>query len=625
METLPEVLTSSRVNVNSNQSIQVGQPPSPQESIDPPLIHPHDKFWAIYLANGKELDKTRIERWKGDTDGILIFTGLFAATVATLVVNSSAQLSPDSASETVALLAQLVALANGTHISSSTQVAPPQVDFRPSPSAIWVNTLWFLSLFIALVCAMLATMVQQWSRRYLHDAQIQGPPHIIGPVHAYLSKGIDQFRLNDSTTVIVSLLHLSVFLFFIGLLVFLFSTNSLIAWIIAGSMATYVLLYMMLSIMPMINPTSPYETPLTLLFQVFAPIFKNLIVRYWPKRLYRRRQISFQPMPPPRPIWSLSVRRVELVKRSTRWPNLDQFYFSLQQVTKSVDELHELEALCEALVGILAPSPNSDNKTQKSIAKRLLYWGLMQNTLELVKSAERLSGPLLKHRIAVAARVILSLDSLFPSSDHPLQCNVCTRSNINKDAYDVQHHGVWSTISERVDDALIFQKCKFSDILLRSLYSAARVKVWRNNAGSADQEEWCAMLGHFALFIPVIFEDCESPEKKNDLHAFADIWKSAIDVIHDVLKDSKTPSQDERKHIQNHRIYHSGFWASKEPVGDAFPQPSTTLGQAMLLFRQIHLASKYPDIYAAYPDALKKIEELQDIISRLLALHELEE
>ena len=40
---------------------------------DFPFLHPHDKFWALYLSNAKELDKTRMERWRGASDGILIF------------------------------------------------------------------------------------------------------------------------------------------------------------------------------------------------------------------------------------------------------------------------------------------------------------------------------------------------------------------------------------------------------------------------------------------------------------------------------------------------------------------------------------------------------------------------
>lgn len=46
--------------------------------------------------------------------------------------------------------------------------------FSPPRYALWVNSLWFLSLVISLSCAMLATSLQQWARRYLQHIQPAG-------------------------------------------------------------------------------------------------------------------------------------------------------------------------------------------------------------------------------------------------------------------------------------------------------------------------------------------------------------------------------------------------------------------------------------------------------------------
>jgi hypothetical protein len=37
------------------------------------FANPRDKFWSIYLRGAEEEDKGRVESWKGDMDGILIF------------------------------------------------------------------------------------------------------------------------------------------------------------------------------------------------------------------------------------------------------------------------------------------------------------------------------------------------------------------------------------------------------------------------------------------------------------------------------------------------------------------------------------------------------------------------
>jgi hypothetical protein len=37
------------------------------------FVDPKDKFWSLYLEGAEAEDKARVENWKGDTDGILIF------------------------------------------------------------------------------------------------------------------------------------------------------------------------------------------------------------------------------------------------------------------------------------------------------------------------------------------------------------------------------------------------------------------------------------------------------------------------------------------------------------------------------------------------------------------------
>ncbi|KZV70547.1 hypothetical protein PENSPDRAFT_543315, partial [Peniophora sp. CONT] len=180
------------------------------------------KFWALYLDEARVKDKQRLERWKGDTDGILIFTGLFAATVATFAVASYSSLSPDSGDETVVLLQQLLTLMNNSQPLNSS-VIPSSDAFSPATSDVCVNALWFLSLFVSVSCALLAILVQQWARQYTQDTQRSGSPSARGPVHLVLSSGIDKFWMEDAIGFITSLIHVAVALFFAGLMVFLLS------------------------------------------------------------------------------------------------------------------------------------------------------------------------------------------------------------------------------------------------------------------------------------------------------------------------------------------------------------------------------------------------------------------
>ncbi|KAI0316153.1 hypothetical protein OF83DRAFT_1023600, partial [Amylostereum chailletii] len=109
-----------------------------------------------------------VENWKGDADSILIFTGLFAATVSAFIVESYKGLKPDSGDAAVELLSQILAFnLDGTR--------PTPSSFHASANNIWVNVLWFCSLILSLTCALGATLVQQWVRVYTQATQTKSP------------------------------------------------------------------------------------------------------------------------------------------------------------------------------------------------------------------------------------------------------------------------------------------------------------------------------------------------------------------------------------------------------------------------------------------------------------------
>ncbi|KAI0026810.1 hypothetical protein K488DRAFT_7144, partial [Vararia minispora EC-137] len=201
-----------------------------------------DRFWNLYLIDADKQDAKLVERWKGASDGILIFvrghayTGLFATTVGSFIIATYPNLQPNSSDQSAATL-----LVISQQLSQITQLLsspgnPPQPLHITSPTvfvattnAIQVNVLWILSFFLSLFCALLATLVQQWTRTYLADAQRRGSPRLRGPVHSYLRAGIERFGFSYAVDAIVALLHISVSLFAAGFLVFLLDVNDLVA------------------------------------------------------------------------------------------------------------------------------------------------------------------------------------------------------------------------------------------------------------------------------------------------------------------------------------------------------------------------------------------------------------
>ncbi|TDL27681.1 hypothetical protein BD410DRAFT_869054, partial [Rickenella mellea] len=187
-------------------------------------IDPTDKMWSLYLAEAEKVDKALVESWTGDMDGILIFAGLFSASVTAFIIESYKKLSPDSGDTTVALLvqisSQLEALSSGTNVTA-TPPSQTNIQFRPTTSMVTVNILWFLSLALGLACALSATLVQQWARNYLQLIERRPMPNQHARMRAYMYEGVKMFKMTAVIEAIPTLLHISLLLFFIGLVIFL--------------------------------------------------------------------------------------------------------------------------------------------------------------------------------------------------------------------------------------------------------------------------------------------------------------------------------------------------------------------------------------------------------------------
>ena len=195
----------------------------------------------------------------------MLKTGLFSGTVASFIIASYPNLSPDSSDTTNALLTQisqqLVNVSNGTPLASV--AAQSTHSFQPAASAVRVNVMWILSLVLSLTCALSATLVQQWARRYLRLALRRGAPHNRARMRAYISDGIEGFKLNRAIETIITLLHVSVFLFFTGLVDFFIPINTTVAYFTLGCVALFALAYAILTILPNLRFNCPYRTPLS--------------------------------------------------------------------------------------------------------------------------------------------------------------------------------------------------------------------------------------------------------------------------------------------------------------------------------------------------------------------------
>ena len=142
-------------------------------------------------------------------------------------------------------------------------VAKPPPFSRPR-YAVWVNSLWFLSLVISLSCALLATSVHQWARRYIRLTQ----PARCGPekrarIREFYANGVDTMHVPWAVEGLPTLLHLSLFLFFGGLVIFLFNVDEEVFSCVVSWIGFFSVVYGLINLLPLIRHDSPYYSPLS--------------------------------------------------------------------------------------------------------------------------------------------------------------------------------------------------------------------------------------------------------------------------------------------------------------------------------------------------------------------------
>ena len=193
---------------------------------------------------------------------------MFSATVAPLVAVTILDLKP-SPQDTTAFYSekiyQVLVASNvpPTSIPSTLAQPPP---FSPPKYIIWVNSLWFLSLVINLSCAVLAILLQQSTRRYLKMTQhSRSNPHDQARIREFFIHGVDNFRLRWSIDALSMLLHLSIFLFFSGLLLYLFNVHHSVFYAVLSWVAASTLGYIFITAMPIFRPNCPYHAPFSIL------------------------------------------------------------------------------------------------------------------------------------------------------------------------------------------------------------------------------------------------------------------------------------------------------------------------------------------------------------------------
>ena len=216
--------------------------------------------------------------------------GLFSTTLTAFIVDSKQDLKPSPQDETVYYLRQhstILLQISGQLSSIAPQVAipstspPPFPPFSPLASDVRVNVFWFMALAFSLLSALLAILVQQWVRNYMHVFQRYGDPLKSSRLRQYLYEGCERWYMPMIAEAVPKLLHISLFLFFAGLGHSLLNINTKVALSTIVPISVSSLLYIFTTFAPIVYPQSPYQNS-------FSGIFWYLIQKSCSRRFKYR-------------------------------------------------------------------------------------------------------------------------------------------------------------------------------------------------------------------------------------------------------------------------------------------------------------------------------------------------
>ena len=114
-------------------------------------------------------------------------------------------------------------------------------------------------------CALWATSLHQWARRYIRMTQpARCSPEKRARMRAYFANGVDKMHIPWAVEGLPALLHLSLFLFFGGLVIFLFSIDHEVFTCVIWWIVLFSTVYGLITVLPLIRQDSPYSAPLSI-------------------------------------------------------------------------------------------------------------------------------------------------------------------------------------------------------------------------------------------------------------------------------------------------------------------------------------------------------------------------
>ena len=147
---------------------------------------------------------------------------------------------------------------NGHSVNSTIPdfTTPP---FQKPTVVVVINSLWILSLLIALITASLGILVKQWFHELL-SYETHDPMERL-KLRFFREAGVERWKVFAIASALPLLLQLALLLFFIGLALFFHLLDAVVAWFTTGTGILWLGSLLFATLAPTFSSQCPYKTP----------------------------------------------------------------------------------------------------------------------------------------------------------------------------------------------------------------------------------------------------------------------------------------------------------------------------------------------------------------------------
>ena len=403
---------------------------------------------------------------------------MFSGTVASFLLSSYNNLFPDEDEWTISILAQisrqLDALSNGKVFPISSTF--DSFAFNPGAASVIVNILWAISLALSLTSALLATLLQQWTRRYNLVSRRPYDLRTQALIRAYFDDGTKEHYMSFTVALLPAIVHASVVLFFMGFAIFLFVANRTVSYPLIATLLLCTIGYLILTFSSFRSHNSPYQTPLTSPLWIFlqaARLFLAWLFGCWRDNIGKYKSNLFEGMQV-----SLETSAEATFKDNER--------LALEWTLQSLRQDNQLEEFVDAVPSVLL-SGNTINSTMTEVLGPPLkkaVWRLLETC-----KGDILSEGARKQRLTSCYRTIWCLEDLSLGHTKDLLAKwMSSRRDSVKEEWDVLCFEAWKAAQQRTtirsnERLALLAEC--SQALLAMLWATGRYSMTQDELDEA--------------------------------------------------------------------------------------------------------------------------------------------